>query len=209
MVIFLGKPTNYFWKVKSNPGCTFFLKKKKIWRYHYLTPVYQKSWWYDLQLLRYRVWQTEIGSYGSFFPFYHPKNQKKSESKKKRKKKLPDISSFYTSVPKTSILSGTVPQIQSETDNFLSFWLIFCLFSANNLENQNFKHVYLKSRSYDVCFLRYRVQQTYFFAILSHFFPFPYWPRKLKFGKNVINPEDIIILHMSTIKIIWCMVPEL
>ena len=86
MVIFLGKPTNYFWKVKSNPGCTFFLKKKKIWRYHYLTPVYQKSWWYDLQLLRYRVWQTEIGTYGSFFPFYNHKNQKKSESKKKKRK---------------------------------------------------------------------------------------------------------------------------
>ena len=145
---------------------------------------------------------------GPFFPFTTLKT-KKNQNQKKKKKKLPDISSFYTSVPKTSVLSGTVPQIQSETDNFLSFWLIFCLFSANNLENQNFKHVYLKSRSYDVCFLRYRVQQTYFFAILGHFFPFPYWPRKLKFGKNVINPEDIIILHMSTIKIIWCMVPEL
>ena len=32
--------------------------------------VYQKSSWYDLWFLRYRVWQTEIGNYGSFFPFY-------------------------------------------------------------------------------------------------------------------------------------------
>ena len=155
-LFFWENPQIIFEKLNQTLVAPFFLKKKKIWRYHYLTPVYQKSWWYDLQLLRYRVWQTEIGSYGSFFPFYHPKNQKKSELKKKMKK-LPDISSFYTSVPKTSILSGTVPQIQSETDNFLSFWLIFCLFSSNNLENQNFKHVYLKSRSYDVCFLRYRV----------------------------------------------------
>ena len=31
-----------------------FLKKikKNYWRYHYFTPVYQKSWWYDLQFLR-------------------------------------------------------------------------------------------------------------------------------------------------------------
>ena len=40
--------------------------KQNTWRYHYFTPVYQKSWWYDLQFLRYRVWQTEIGNYESF-----------------------------------------------------------------------------------------------------------------------------------------------
>ena len=44
----------------------YFLKKikKNTWRYHYFTSAYQKSWWYDLQFLRYRVWQTEIGNYG-------------------------------------------------------------------------------------------------------------------------------------------------
>ena len=53
----------------------YCLKKIKtnIWRYHYFTPVYQKSWWYDLQFLRYRAWQTEIGNFGSFLPFYLPK----------------------------------------------------------------------------------------------------------------------------------------
>ena len=40
--------------------------KKNTLRY-YFTPVYQKSWWYDLQFLRYRFWQTENGNYGSFF----------------------------------------------------------------------------------------------------------------------------------------------
>ena len=58
-------------KLSTNNGLTvlYFLKKlrKNICRYHYFTPVYQKSWWYDLQFLRYRVWQTEIGNYGSFF----------------------------------------------------------------------------------------------------------------------------------------------
>ena len=41
--------------------------KKKMWRYHYFTSAYQKSWWYDLQFLRYRVWQTKIGNFRSFF----------------------------------------------------------------------------------------------------------------------------------------------
>ena len=40
--------------------------EKKTWRYHYFTPAHQKSWSYDLLFLRYRVWQTEIGNYGSF-----------------------------------------------------------------------------------------------------------------------------------------------
>ena len=30
----------------------FLKKKKNTWRCHYFTIVYQKSWWYDLQLLR-------------------------------------------------------------------------------------------------------------------------------------------------------------
>ena len=58
----------------------FFKKiKKKTWRYHYFTPMYQKSWWYDLQFLRYRVWQTEIGNYGSLFNL---KNQNFQRMKK-------------------------------------------------------------------------------------------------------------------------------
>ena len=34
----------------------------------------------------------------------------------------------------------------------------------------------------------------HFFALLPH-----YWPEKLKFGKNVKNPGDIILVHMCTI----------
>ena len=52
--------------------------KKNTWRYHYFTPEYQKSW-YDLQFLKYSVWQTEIGNYGSFFALltqYWPRKSK-------------------------------------------------------------------------------------------------------------------------------------
>ena len=32
-----------------------------------------------------------------------------------------------------------VPEIESETQNFLSFWGIFCPFTPDNPENQNFE----------------------------------------------------------------------
>ena len=41
--------------------------KKNTWKYHYFTPVYQKSQWYDLPFLTYRVWHTKIGNFRSFF----------------------------------------------------------------------------------------------------------------------------------------------
>ena len=46
-----------------------------------------------------------------------------------------------------------------------------------------FTHVYQKSQSYDVWFLRYGVQQTEFFVITDRFFG----PRKSKFWKNEKN----------------------
>ena len=69
--------------------------------------------------------------------------------------------------------------------NFLSFWVIFCpfnLLSPNNSEDQNFEKLKKtsadviilnlcnkKTRSYDVCLLRYgMLAQTYFFVILGH-----------------------------------------
>ena len=64
--------------------------------------------------------------------------------------KMLEISSFYTC---TTIIWDTVPEIQSETVNL------------------GFKHVHHKSRSYDVWFLRHKVQRTKFYIIL-HLLPF-------------------------------------
>ena len=67
---------------------------------------------------------------------------------KKWKKVLLEISSFYTCVPKTTIIWGTVPEIQSETNLFCHFGQFFALppspppptpFHCNNSENQNFE----------------------------------------------------------------------
>ena len=121
--------------------------KKNTRRYYYFTPVYQKSWWYDLQFLKYRIWLTEIGNYGSFFVLL-PTPLK---TFLKKWKKLLETWSFYTSVPKTTIIWGMVPEICCETDRifFCHFGPIFALLSPNNPENQNFdkmkKHLEMSS----------------------------------------------------------------
>ena len=70
-----------------------------------------------------------------------------------------------------------------------------------------------KTRSYDVCLLRYGVfAQTFFchFRPVSPFLPH-YWPQKLKFGKNVKKHLNILSFYtcVPLIKIIWCLVPEI
>ena len=109
----------------------FFLIKKNTWRYHYFTPVHQKSWWYDLQFLRYRVWQTEIGNYGSLFALLPPPKNPKDHNFKIMKKLL-EISSFYTSISKTTIIWGTLPETEWNRQDFLSFTAIFCPFNPLN-----------------------------------------------------------------------------
>ena len=64
---------------------------------------------------------------GHFLPFYSPTLKTQKIIILKKWKKLLEISSFYTSIPKTTIIWGTVPEIRSE--NFLSFWSNFCHFT--------------------------------------------------------------------------------
>ena len=105
---------------------------------------YFKSWWHDLQFLRYRVWRTETGNYGSFFAFLHPMEwgrlnfyhfgpfspfyppsltTQKIKILKKWKKGSRDAIIQYTwCVPKIMIIWGMLPEIWSVTD------IIFCHF---------------------------------------------------------------------------------
>ena len=118
-----------------------------------------------------------------FLPFY-PSNNTKNHNFEKWKKIL-EISSFYIFVSKITIIWYMVPEIRSETERiFLSFWVIYCLFTTpNDPENQNFEkmpkniiflhiHVYHKWRSYDTWLMNYKVRQTEIFVILGHFLPF-------------------------------------
>ena len=121
--------------------------------------MYQNSWWNDLQFLRCRVWQTEIGNYESSFSFYLPPENLKYQ------KTAGDIIILLmcTKSYEVQFLRHGARQ------NFLSFWAIFwpptpppppiTPQNHNNLENQNLK----KKKN-----------------------PW-YWPRKLKFGKKVKN----------------------
>ena len=194
----------------------------------------------------------------------------------KNEKKLLEIS-FYTSVPKTTIIWGTVPEIRSETDrifchfrqffyppnnqenqnfkkmkkasrdviilhmctknhnhmmfaswdrnttdNFLSFWAIFCPFTPLLTSQKKFgvnvkktwiyypiTNVYHKWWSYDVWFLRYKAWQT---VILGHFLPFDP-PNNLKNQSFEKTKKHLKILLFYTcipqMMIIWCLVPEI
>ena len=115
-----------------------------------------------LQFLRYRAWQTEIGNFGHFLPFYPNKNQKKIKIEP-----LLEISSFYTCVPKITIIWCRVLGIRSGTDWILNHFLPF--YPPHDPENWRkknawryypFTHVYLKWRSYDKWFLKYKAQRT-------------------------------------------------
>ena len=88
----------------------------------------------------YRAKHTGTGNFRSFFGLSTLRNPKNQNFEKW--KNFLEISSFYTCVPKITIIWCMVPEIQSETDkNFLSFWAIFCPFTSptNDLEYQNFE----------------------------------------------------------------------
>ena len=129
-----------------------------------------------------------------------------------------EISSFYTCLPKATIIWGTVLKIWSETiffllilDHFLPFYpsphssLITQRIKIlrkwkKALETSSFTQVSHKWQSYDIWFLRYQLQQTDFFVILGHFLPFypPNSPKNGNIKKMNKIPGDIIILHKST-----------
>ena len=68
-----------------------FKKKneRNVWRYHFLTQLYQKSWSYVILFLRYSTWQMQLlfFSLGYFLHFY-PTNSAKNENFKKNEKSM-------------------------------------------------------------------------------------------------------------------------
>ena len=103
----------------------------------------------NLDDMNYSSWDTEqnilkLVILGHILPFYPPKNQKKS--KFWIMKKFAEISSFYTCVPKITIIWYMVPEIRSEAD------IIFCHFGPyfallpppppNDPENQNIENAW-------------------------------------------------------------------
>ena len=179
----------------------FFKKiKKNTWRYHYFAPAYQKYWWYYLQFLRYRLWQTDIGNFWSFFAHLpHPKNQKNLNFEKI--KTLLEIWLFFTSVPKTTIIWGMFPKIRRQTEVFVIFGHFLFFYPTNNPENQIFQkmssfYTWVPKITIIWCMLPEIWSATN--IIFCHFDP----PNNLKnknFEKIKKMPGDIIILHKCTL----------
>ena len=152
----------------------YCLKKIKtnIWRYHYFTPVYQKSWWYDLQFLRYRAWQTEIGNFGSFLPFYLPK---KPTIQNFEMKELARDIILHMCTKNHNHMRYSFWDTESEGQIFFVI-LGHCFFllpapppPPNNPENQNFEKMkkHLEMSSFCTCVPKITITWCMFFEIWS------------------------------------------
>ena len=110
----------------------------------------------------------------------------------------------------------TVPEIQSETEFFLSFWAILSFYhfglqwpekskfwknKKKLLQIYHFTYVYHKWQSCDVWFLRDGALQMESFVIFGHFLPFypPNNPENQNFENREKTPGYIIILNICTI----------
>ena len=101
-------------------------------RYYYFALLYQKYWWYGLQFLRYRVWQTEISNYGSFLPSPPPppllKNLKNLNFEK-MKTISGDIIILHMCTKNHNHMRYSSWDTVWHRHNFLSFGAIFCPFT--------------------------------------------------------------------------------
>ena len=152
------------------------------------------------------------------------KTQKIRISKKWKKKKKLLVYHHFTQVYQKAQW-GTVPEIRSEKNIFLSFWAIFCplippwhprkpIFWKKEkiiCRCHHFKLAPQKTTKWclltqiwsatDITFCHF----IQFFTLLPH-----YWSRKLKFGKSVQNTwwyYSFTYVHHKSHS--WCMVPDI
>ena len=159
--------------------------------------MYQKSWWCDPQFPRYRVWQSEIGNYGSFFATTskNPKNQnfetiffpftlqttQRTRILKKWKKASRDVIILHMYTKNHDHMMYGSWDIRHNRQSFIILGHFLPFDPPNNQKNQNFEKIkktsgdiitlhllYHKWQSYDVWFLRYGTWQI----IFCHFGPF-------------------------------------
>ena len=126
---------------------------------------------------------------GHFLHFYSPKNPKIQNFEMKK-----------IAVPKITIIWCTVPEIQSEADGILCYFVPHLPPTQNDTKWH--KILYDK--------IEHDKQNSLTFCVIFCLFT-PLTICKIKILKNdKKTPRDIIILHMCTINIIiWCMIPEI
>ena len=121
----------------------FFLIEKHTLRYDF-THVYLKSWWYDLQFLRIRAWQTKISNYGSVFVVLipHPPSPPPLTLLKIGKitfwkiKKLLEIHFTHVHQKHIDMRYGFWDRVR-QTDFFFLLGHFLSFYSPCNPENQN------------------------------------------------------------------------
>ena len=147
-------------------------------------------------------------------PFYLLKNPKNQNFEKW--KNLLEISSFYTCVPKITIIWCTVPEIESETDNFFcQSGPLFALYPHHHhpMDPQNVER--MKKPPKDIIILQMFIindshmmygswdmgcNRQNFLSFWTIFCPFTtYNPKNQNFEKIKKPPGDIIILHRCNI----------
>ena len=136
---------------------------------------------YDVWFLRYGAQQTEFFVILDHFLPFGPRKSKFVKNEKNTK----DIIILQLCTINDSHMMYGCWNMECNGQMFLSFWTVFCPFTPLTTWKSKFSkykktawryyhftQFYHKWQSYDVWFLRYRVQQTEFFIILDKFLPF-------------------------------------
>ena len=164
-------------------------RKKNCWGYHHFTHRYQIPQSYEVQFLRYEVRSGDV-------VILNLCNKKHDHTQiwSATDKVLCHFRSFFALLP--------------------NYWLQKLKLGKNvktTRRHYPFTHVYPKSWSYHVWFLRFKVQRTEFFLILGHFLPFdpPNNPQNQNFEKQ--KHLEILSFYacIPQMTIAWCIVPEI
>ena len=111
-------------------------RKSKFWknekftrRYYHFTNVYQKWQSYDVWFLRYgEQWTEFFVILDHFLPFYSSNNSK-NQNFEKMKKPLGDLITLNMCIIYDNHMMYYFWDMEQDTQNFLSFWTIFCPFT--------------------------------------------------------------------------------
>ena len=177
-----------FYPTIDPPKSKFAKNVKNTWKYPF-THLYHKSRSYDAWFVRYEAQETVffLSFWAVFWPWPY-KQPKKSKFWKtvKKKKKILEILSFYTCATNDNHMMHGSQDIESNRQNFLSFWANFCPFFPFTTRT-TWKVKILSKKS---LFCHFGL----FFALIP-----PNNQENQIFEKMKKMPWDIIILHTCTI----------
>ena len=202
----------YWWTLKNLKKSEFWKSFTKIAGDIIILHMCTKNHIHEVQFLKDEVRQIFLSFWADFYPLPPPLTTQKTKIMKKWKKKT------FGDVIILDLCNKKHDQVIMLTQIWSVTNIIFCHFRpffallphywpqklkfGKNVKNTwryyPFTHVYHKSRSYDVWFLRYKVQRTKFFAILSHFLPFDPLnnPKSQNFEETKKKTGDIMILYL-------------